>query len=219
MADPITTEWILKDFSSSLLARRIELFPSQCLIENLAGYTLQSSTESLHLTEPSFSPFLHVSDRATGDSRWYSQLVSPDLVRKIRSKMYKGEPIVLPLSLHGNAPFMPPARDSVNEVKVQLWSDQALLRSKPGKSLVCDKPLTQSGSRSIGKRLRPRSAPLPILSRSMAIGYSLDLHRPLVAQLGDKSRIRVPVAAGVHHPASFPDTKVQQMRSTAGAVG
>lgn len=136
-AIPIASEWLLKGFSSSLLARRIELVPSQCLVENLALYTLQSNDESLHSTDASFSPFMRVSDRATGDSRWYPQLASPELVRRIRARTYKGEPITFPLSLHGNAPFMPPARDSLNEIRVQLWTDQALLRPVPGKSLPC----------------------------------------------------------------------------------
>ncbi|SPO29408.1 related to BST1 - negative regulator of COPII vesicle formation [Ustilago trichophora] len=140
-AVPIASEWTLKGFSSSLLARRIEIVPSQCLIENLAIYTLHSNDETQHSTDPSFSPFMHVSDRATGDSRWYPQLVFSQLVRKIRDHTYKGEPISFPLSLHGNAPFMPPARNSVDDVRVQLWSDQALLRSVPGKSLTCKSPV------------------------------------------------------------------------------
>ncbi|SPO28469.1 related to BST1 - negative regulator of COPII vesicle formation [Ustilago trichophora] len=140
-AVPIASEWILKGFSSSLLARRIDIVPSQCLIENLAIYTLHSNDETQHSTDPSFSPFMHVSDRATGDSRWFPQLVSSQLVRKIRDHTYKGEPISFPLSLHGNAPFMPPARNSVDDVRVQLWSDQALLRSVPGKSLTCKSPV------------------------------------------------------------------------------
>lgn len=140
-AIPIASEWNLKGFSSSLLARRIEVVPSQCLVENLATYSLLSNDEGLHSTDASFSPFLHVSGRSTGDSRWYPQLASPELIRKIRARTYKGEPITFPLSLHGNAPFMPPARDSVDEVRVQLWSDQALLRSIPGKSLACRSPI------------------------------------------------------------------------------
>ncbi|EST04621.1 GPI inositol-deacylase PGAP1-like protein [Kalmanozyma brasiliensis GHG001] len=139
-AIPIATEWILKDFSSSLLARRIEVVPSKCLVENLARYTLHTGSESLHSTEPSFAPFLHVSDRATGDTRWYPQLVSPDAVRRIRKHTFKYGYITFPLSLHGNAPFMPPARDSITEVKVQLWSDPALLRDVPGQSVACKTP-------------------------------------------------------------------------------
>ena len=140
-ATPIASEWTLKGFSSALLARRIEIVPSQCLVENLAVYTLHSNDETLHSTDPSFSPFMHVSDRSTGDSRWYPQLVSTELVRKIRDRSYKGEPIAFPLSLHGNAPFMPPARNSVDEVRVQLWTDQALLRPVHGKSLTCKSPI------------------------------------------------------------------------------
>ncbi|SJX64289.1 related to BST1-negative regulator of COPII vesicle formation [Sporisorium reilianum f. sp. reilianum] len=140
-AIPLASEWVLKRFGSSLLARRIQVVPSQCLIENLATYSLLTNDESLHSTDASFSPFLHVSDRSTGDSRWYPQLASPELIRKIRAGTYKGESITFPLSLHGNAPFMPPARDSVDEIRVQLWSDQALLRSVPGKSLVCRSPI------------------------------------------------------------------------------
>ncbi|TKY89685.1 hypothetical protein EX895_001470 [Sporisorium graminicola] len=138
---PIAYEWILKGFGSSLLARRIEVSPSKCLVENLATYSLLSNDESIHSTDASFSPFLHVSDRSTGDSRWYPQLASPELIRKIRARTYKGEPITFPLALHGNAPFMPPARDSLDEVRVQLWSDQALLRSIRGDSPACRSPI------------------------------------------------------------------------------
>ncbi len=140
-AKPIASEWILKGYGSSLLARRIEVTLSQCLLANLRHYTLITNDETQHLTEPSFSPFLHVSNRAIGDSRWYPQLVTPELVRKVRDHSYKGEPITFPLSLHGNAPFMPPARDSVDEVRLQLWSDQALLQSLPGENLNCKSPV------------------------------------------------------------------------------
>ncbi|KAJ9474214.1 GPI inositol-deacylase [Pseudozyma hubeiensis] len=140
-AIPIASEWSLKGIGSSLLARRIEIVPSQCLVQNLALYTLLSNDETLHSTDPSFSPFMHISDRATGDSRWYPQLASPELIRKIRDRTYKNEPITFPLSLHGNAPFMPPARDSLDEVRVQIWTDQALLRPVPGKSLACSSPI------------------------------------------------------------------------------
>jgi hypothetical protein len=140
-ATPIATEWSLKGVGSSLLARRIEVVLSQCLIENLARYTLVTNDEVQYSTDPSFSPFLHVSNRATGDSRWYPQLASPQLVRSIRNRTYKGEAITFPLSLHGNAPFMPPARESVDEVKVQLWSDTATLLPVPGKQLDCQSPI------------------------------------------------------------------------------
>ncbi|SNX85694.1 related to BST1 - negative regulator of COPII vesicle formation [Melanopsichium pennsylvanicum] len=140
-AGPIASEWSLKGLSSSLLARRIEIVLSQCLIDNLAIYTLNNNDETQHSTDPSFSPFMHVSDRATGDSRWYPQLVSSQLVRKIRDHKYNGEAITFTLSLHGNAPFMPLARDSVDEVRVQLWSDHALLRSVQGKRLACNSPV------------------------------------------------------------------------------
>ncbi|KAJ1023207.1 hypothetical protein NDA16_003360 [Ustilago loliicola] len=140
-AVPIASEWILKGYGSALLARRIEITLSQCLVENLATYSLYSNDETQHSTDPSFSPFLHISNRATGDSRWYPQLASPQLIQKIRARTYKGEPITFPLSLHGDAPFMPPARDSVDEVRVQLWSDQGLLRPSPGKSHICKSPV------------------------------------------------------------------------------
>ncbi|GAC99723.1 hypothetical protein PHSY_007326 [Pseudozyma hubeiensis SY62] len=140
-AIPIASEWSLKGIGSSLLARRIEVVPSQCLVGNLALYTLLSNDESLHSTDPSFSPFMHISDRATGDSRWYPQLASPELIRKIRNRTYKNEPVTFPLSLHGNAPFIPPARDSLDEVRVQIWTDQALLRPVPGKTLACSSPI------------------------------------------------------------------------------
>ncbi|GAK67860.1 GPI inositol-deacylase protein [Moesziomyces antarcticus] len=140
-ATPIATEWSLKGVGSSLLARRIEVVLSQCLVENLARYTLVTNDEVQYSTDPSFSPFLHVSNRATGDSRWYPQLASPQLVRSIRNRTYKGEAITFPLSLHGNAPFMPPARQSVDEVKVQLWSDSATLLPVHGKQLSCQSPI------------------------------------------------------------------------------
>lgn len=138
---PIATEWILKGAGSSLLARHVEIVPSQCLLENLAIYTLHSNDDTQHSTDPSFSPFLHISNRATGDSRWYPQLITPSMVRQIRDKTYRGAALSFPLSLHGNAPFMPPVRRSVDEVRVQLWSDQALLRPVHGKSLTCKSPL------------------------------------------------------------------------------
>lgn len=140
-AFPIASEWILKGYGSALLARRVEITLSQCLIDNLATYSLYRNDGTQHSTDPSFSPFLHISNRATGDSRWYPQLASSQLIRRIRAGSYKGEAISFPLSLHGNAPFMPPARDSVDEVRVQLWSDQGLLKLSPGKTYSCTSPV------------------------------------------------------------------------------
>ncbi|KAJ1034811.1 hypothetical protein NDA13_001065 [Ustilago tritici] len=179
-ANPIATEWILKGYGSSLLARRIDITLSQYLIENLASYTLNSNDETQHTTDPSFSPFLHISNRATGDSRWYPQLASPQLIRKIRAGTYMGEPITFPLSLHGNAPFMPPARESVDEMRVQLWSDQALLGPSPGKTQISRSPVEsirlsvdwKASAGSIFLRYRFFLAAWPLGLLSICIGLS-----------------------------------------------
>ncbi|PWN47729.1 PGAP1-domain-containing protein [Violaceomyces palustris] len=130
----LLSRWSVARMDTSLLAYEIELVPNRCYLDALQLYL--SPKSSIPITSnprrPAYAPILQVANYATGDSRWYPELVPKGFADGVRrGKVVSNKPelnkIRLPLALHGTSPFLPPSSMSSEQgVSFKLWHDPVL---------------------------------------------------------------------------------------------
>ena len=140
-------DWVLPmELSSSLLAYDLELLPTKCFLKE-AAWAINTRPNhpfsALNAWVPAFAPMLRASNPATGDSRWYTNLIPNSFIETLRSgnkakeAPNDGYTIRLPLSLHGPSPFFPAPPASQSQVHIQLWTDPAMLSHQVGSERHC----------------------------------------------------------------------------------